>query len=102
MTPKRPNWSKCLHPGVIQPWRPNVKLMSPGSPVSVGMRVTAQYGQNTVCLQITEALPSDDFKAEIQFFEPINVPKPKDLTEGEIVLIDREHICCLFPNDEKT
>lgn len=94
MTPKRPNWSKCIVQGVAQKW-PNAKLLNPESPIQVGMRVSAKYGENTVYLKITEILQNNDFKAKIEFFEPINIAPPEDLKEGETVLIDREHICWL-------
>lgn len=99
MTPKRPNWNKCFSKGILQKL-PNAKRLNPGSPVQVGMRVLAEYGENIVVLKITKALSSDDFEAEIEFFGPINIAPPKDLKEGETVLIDREHICFLYPNDK--
>jgi hypothetical protein len=99
MTPKRPNWSKCFQKGIIEKCS-NAKPLNPGSPVQVGMSVSAIYGESIVFLKITEALQNNDFQAKIEFFEPVNIAPPEDLKEGEIVLIDREHICWLHPNDK--
>ena len=99
MTPKRPNWNKCFLESVWQNW-PNAKLLTPSIPVQVGMKVSAEYGKSIIFLKITKILQNNDFEAEIQFFEPVNIAPPKDLKEGETVLIDREHICSLHPNDK--
>ncbi|MEJ2697568.1 MAG: hypothetical protein P8013_13095 [Candidatus Sulfobium sp.] len=100
MALKRPNWNKCETHGIIQKW-PTAKPLSFDAPVIAGMEVSAQYGDSTVFLKITKALKENDFEAEIRFFEPINIAPPKDLKEGEIVLIDREHICWLHPKEAK-
>lgn len=104
MTHKRPDWSECFTKGaigIIQK-RPNIKPFKLGISVQVGMEVTAEYHESTVCLRITKILENNDFEAIIKSFEPINIAPPKDLKEGETVLIDREHICCLFEKERIT
>ena len=57
----------------------------------------AKYGQSDVRLLITKINPSGDFIATVLGFGPINIKPPSDLSEGNEVLIDREHICWLVP-----
>ncbi len=99
MAHKRPKWNKCFTHGVIQKW-PNAKLLTPESSVHVGMTVSAEYGENIVVLKITAIRQDNDFEAKIDSFEPINIALPKDLKEREIVLINREDICCIHPKDK--
>jgi len=96
MALKRPNWSKRVTHGVSQKW-PTAKVLSFNDTVLEGMEVWALYGESTVHLKIIKALEKNDFEAEIKFFEPIHIDPPKDLKEGETVLIDREHICWFSP-----
>ncbi len=93
---KKPNWGTCKQPGVIAD-DSNVQLLSPDSPVQTGMNVVAKYGQSDVSLLITKINPSGDFIATVHGFGPINIKPPSDLSEGNEVLIDREHICWLVP-----
>jgi hypothetical protein len=101
MIHKRPNWNKCsqLYIGSKIHSSLNFKPLGPGVSVQVGMRVAAEYGESLVCLKITKILGNNDFEAEIECFEPINVVLPKDLKEGETVLIDLRHICSFYEKD---
>ena len=60
-------------------------------PVSVGMKVHAQYNETTVVLKITEVLDGNHFQAEILSDLP---DESADFKRGETVLIDEEDICC--------
>lgn len=93
---KESRWSTCKPKGIIIDY-PSAKSLNYDSPVNIDMKVVAKYGQNSVNLVITKINPNGDFTATVQSFGPINISPPSDLSEGDEVLIDREHICWLLP-----
>jgi len=74
----------------------NGKKYSIGDKIEKGMKVCAKYGGSDVHMEIIDDTNTDCLQAVIKFFEPINDDHPNDLSIGDIVSIDKKHICWVF------
>ena len=94
---KKPKWDECIGSSTSI-----YREYTPGEPIDiipnieVGSHVGARYGNNSVDMTIIEKQSDDIFVAKINFFSPINVSPPNDLSEGDHVLINRNHICWIL------
>jgi hypothetical protein len=91
---KKPKWSDCVFsPGSsTQPHKPG-EPFSWTLEIKAGTHISAKYGESDVKMEVVEVQQGDNFLAKIKYFEPMNVAKPTDLSEGDCVQINREHIC---------
>lgn len=94
---KEVKWKECLGHGVIGTHPPvDGKMHNPLDPVQTGMHVVAKYSGVDVHLRIQDAEDQEGLTAEVLFFAPVLAEKPEDLSEGDIVLIDRAHVCWTY------
>jgi hypothetical protein len=72
-------------------------MLLPDDPVQDGMHVDAKYRDLDVHFRINRWEEQHHaYLSEVLFFEPVNDPKPADPSIGDVVLIDRQHICCMY------
>jgi len=92
-------WEKCLGHAVTESYPPpDGKMRNPFDPVDTGMHISAKYAGLDVHLRIQDATNQQKLVAEVLYFEPVHAEKPKNLNEGDIVVIDRDYVCCIYDN----
>ncbi len=96
---KKVNWDDCGDDrGVIETHDPKKRHMMFLDPAQKNMTVRAKYKKCIVTLLITDELPDKKFNAKVISIESPGqtIKEPSDLSEKDIVSIDREHICWLI------
>jgi hypothetical protein len=96
---KKVDWDKCNGYFTLKASELGKKSISPPYPiVSIGMEVHSKYKGYNVSLTILEVIRDefmveDRFKAKIKCCEVFSLV---DIKEGDIVSIDRSHICSYY------
>lgn len=92
---KNINWDKCPTQGLTGNEK-DCSLSDFNSNVVVGMKVSSEYQDKQVNLEILEEISDNKFTAIITGFET-QTEAYEDLSIDDKVYIDREHICWLRP-----
>ena len=90
------NWDECECRGVIGHYPPrNSRMLGPDDNVEKGMNVAARYNSVTVMLKIKKQIGNQKFSATVSTIE--SYEELTDLDPEDLVEIERQYICCLFP-----
>ena len=93
---KKINWDECKFRGVIGDYPPNNgKMLGPNDNVEKGMNVSARYNGVTVTLKIKKEIGNQKFSATVLTIE--SYKELTDLDPEDLVEIERQYICWLFP-----